>query len=789
MPDYNGHGFHQGDDGTVFGSPDGTAVGSRNDYVLWDWKQIMAAITGMSAGVGSDANHLHAQTISDPQSLQNAANVFHRVQRSLEAVGKSLVDQAKALAGDDGPWRGPAADAFLDMMTTFSRQVLANAKVLSGGSTGRHSVPQQLANNAVTLKNARDKIVEIDHHYANEAIRMNVTPMSNGLIPISQKPELVHMMSEDMRVVLQTLAAHYQFTVDAIVSPQPVPSPINDPADGPGADGPGGPEPLPDPAGLGTGLPGGGDPIGTELGAFGPGGLDPAGLGSAGLDPAGLDPTALDPTGFGSVGDLGGGTGGVGDLDGLGLLGRPTPFPGGTGLGGLGGLDPTGLDGALHPVSFPGLGGLDGPGRFGGLDGLGGLDGAGLGALGALPSLALGGIGGLGSLPKGLAAGRAGTSAGLAGFPRGLGLGGRVGTGQGDGEETGTGTTDGLREGAPLGLTAGTATESGLPAGFGGAGMPFMPGMGGAPAGRGADGSGERSDASGLLAPSSEPWESGAAGEDHEAGSADGAAAGGEGLMAGGLPFLPAAGAAPAAGRSEDATGVRSEAFGLLDPSAEPWAAAEGAGDAASAGSPAPAVLPGVGLLPGFGAAAVSTAPAARTSAVGPEAQRRPAEAGAAAEATGAQERPGPAEPLTVAERTAALPRPVPDGTEEDPGLWDREAGAFVELLWAVGPARDGRDGTEDRTAATDDATTEPWSTWQPDRAGATAAAGAHTASPLVLGCGEGGPEPEPEPAEETDPSEAEEPAEQRGFAHLLVQEESVWGTAPEGRAGTGATH
>ena len=162
MPDYNSGGFHQGDDGTIFGNPDGSSNGSVTDYDNWDWKQIKAAVYGMSSGVGTESNLAHARSIANPQSLLDAANAFFHVQRVLEGVTKSLVDQAKALAGDNGPWGGSAADSFLTMMTNFSRQVKANADVLSGGSTGDHSVPHQLANNAIAFQSAQNKLGDIE---------------------------------------------------------------------------------------------------------------------------------------------------------------------------------------------------------------------------------------------------------------------------------------------------------------------------------------------------------------------------------------------------------------------------------------------------------------------------------------------------------------------------------------------------------------------------------------------------------------------------------------------------
>ncbi|MBC3841046.1 hypothetical protein GXW82_14425 [Streptacidiphilus sp. 4-A2] len=233
--DYNSGGFTQGGDGTVFGDPS-SDPGSIQDYNTWDWKQIEAAINGMSAGVDNSANQEEAQSVSDPQSLQNAADIFYQVQVALSGVAQALTDQAKALAGDNGPWSGDAADSFLTMVDTFSKQITATADVLSGGTSGADSIPQQLANNAVNLQNAQQKISEIDTYYANEAVKSGVTPMSNGLIPISQRPQLVEWMDEDMRAVLKSLASEYQVTIDSVRSPGAINSPLgnNPPSTGDG---------------------------------------------------------------------------------------------------------------------------------------------------------------------------------------------------------------------------------------------------------------------------------------------------------------------------------------------------------------------------------------------------------------------------------------------------------------------------------------------------------------------------------------------------------------------------
>ncbi|MBK6014467.1 WXG100 family type VII secretion target [Streptomyces sp. MBT53] len=738
MPDYNSGGFHQGEDGTIFGNPDGTNSGSVTDYENWDWKQIKAAVYGMSSGVGTEANLAHARSIANPQSLMDAANAFLDIQRILEAVTKSLVDQAKALAGDNGPWGGSAADAFLTMMTNFSRQVKANADVLAGGSTGDHSIPHQLANNAISFQSAQNKLAEIDVWYAHQAVLMGVTPMSDGLIPISQKPELVAMMTDDMRAVLKNLAHSYQVTSDAVVNPTPVTSPTNNP-DGSGNDGNG-----PD---LNTG------------------GLDDLGAGTGDTgslsDLSGFPDTGLD----GGTG-TGDGIGGLGDVAGLDASGDPTAYPGdlsglgdtgldGTGLGDLGldGLDPAGIDSALNPVSFPGLAGLGG---LGSLAGLGGSD------LGSEGESSLGGL----------------SSADPAAF-------GDTGLGDGIADGLAGGLTDGLDSGLTDGLSTGSPAQLATSSG-----MPYMPGMGGT----GASGAGltsEPTDASGLLDASADPWEGEETPGGGEVGSELGAVAGGEGLSTSGMPYMPGMGGMGASNAGRDATNERTDASGLLDPSTAPWDGTQETGDD-EVGSLTGA-LPGVPYLPGFDAngpaARTATARASATDGEG-AGESAPAEEGAAAEglaeegATEGRTAPATAE-ATVAVGSDGLPLPAPDESgvvlhpladdgEEDFSAWEPGAGAFVPVLWALRAEGERETGPE---ADGPGASGEPRSTWQPDRTGSGAPAGV---SGAVLGtayCGDGGPEPE-EPEEEVEEEPEEEPA-ARGIADLLVQPESTWGAVP----------
>ncbi|MFE4627278.1 hypothetical protein [Streptomyces mirabilis] len=558
-PDYNTGGFSDSSDG-VFGDP-GADPGSINDYNSWDWKQIMAAINGMAAGTGSDSNHDRAKGISDPQSLMDAAGSFHNAQVVLSGIAKSIAGQAKALAGDNGPWKGHAADAFLDMIDTFSRQVKTTADVLSGGEAG-NSVPQQLANNSVNLYNAQVKISDIDSWYADQAVRMGVRPMSNGLIPVHQKPELVAMMNSDMRAVLKSLAGEYQVTIDSVHTPPPVTNPTNSPNV---------PDTVPD-------------------------------LGNPNLTGPGNLPNVspLDPQRFSAPGAQGTESPTLPGIDPMEALATPAPFAGGTGvdsnapgLGGLGDsglgsstLDPSVLDRALHPSAFPGGTNLDG----------------GFPALAASPF-----PGGLNTdTGSGLPLG----SSNLAEDPSSWADNAVPRDFPGD---TGVGGTGGLKAVSPEAFPRGLGTESGLPGGLhvpsldnalestalhgtaegfpglGAGGMPIMPGMGGS--GMPGTGAVDPSDASGLLDTNAKPWtgnpgvadEIGGKGAeaggdtlglplDGEAGAFPGGLGTGEGTGTGpgvgGMPMMPGMGygATPQSGAVD-----RSDASGLLDAAAEPW--------------------------------------------------------------------------------------------------------------------------------------------------------------------------------------------------------------------------
>jgi hypothetical protein len=298
---YSHGGFEQDSGGGVYAVLDG--AGSSADYASWDWKQIKAAITGGAAYSSGSGGSERAAGVSDPASLWRAGNALLQVQRVLEMVGRQLEDQATAVAGGEGAvWRGEAAQQFLLMMRGFSQKVQAAAEVLSGGGTGINSVPNQLVANGNSLSQAITLVEAIDSHYATQARLMGVAAMDNGLIPVSQKPQVVELLNRDMRRVLMDLADHYSITINAIRQPPPVTNPLAGSPNGLLSQS----DALTSPSGLGTLAPPSGDLA--SLDALGgpvdaPQEFTAPNLASApSLDGAGIGDNGLVPTDFSGAG-------------------------------------------------------------------------------------------------------------------------------------------------------------------------------------------------------------------------------------------------------------------------------------------------------------------------------------------------------------------------------------------------------------------------------------------------------------------------------------------------------
>lgn len=426
-------------------------IGSDRDFDSWSWRQIMAAITG-----GADMTEAQREIVNDvskPHTLVEAAQAFHEVALLLAAVQGTIRQNTRILAGDGGLWQGPLADAFRGAMEMMDKKLQTHIDQIRDNPSRTRPVPEGLLAAAVKLDTAIAKVKAIDHYYASVA-RAAGASVHDGLVHISEKPELVDMMTRDMKRVIKELAADYEFRHSAL---KPVPVTNFNPMGGGPGDGAGGlPVGFDGSPTVGSGLPGlggGGSGSGLPPGvtAFRPEGSAfdswtvpdavPGAGSSAGITP--WDGKSGMPA-VGSPADLGLGPGPDANtrLQGLpagGLtpggapLGQPsqpvgpgvTPWPGtGVNPSGVGGLHPAGVA-PFVPGGFTGTGG---GGKIGGFSGGGGGTGAGkFGGLGAASGAqGTGGAGqlsrqGVGAASGMLGPGSVGPGRGQGGYPMPMG--------------------------------------------------------------------------------------------------------------------------------------------------------------------------------------------------------------------------------------------------------------------------------------------------------------------------------------------------------------------------------
>jgi hypothetical protein len=296
--DSGNSGSGSGTDGGSSGSDSGTSSGT-GDYSQLGWKDVMRYVTGFDP----DKPEVDGSAISDPQTIQDAADAFYFTQTVLQRAAENLGRQVEALTGPDGPWQGGAAGALGDAMKTLAKQTQDMADTLSGGNTGDYDVPQQLADNAAHLKGAIDKLNDIDVWYAQQALKEAAAEgkdivMDDRRVAVSQTPDIPPLLDRDMRAVLNTLADNYRVDTDNVAYST---SPTNP------ANGSGGPDPT------AYGAPG------STGGTGGTGGYEPPvsypdmGSGADGGASSGASNAAagyLPPTGTQTVGDGGAASGG-----------------------------------------------------------------------------------------------------------------------------------------------------------------------------------------------------------------------------------------------------------------------------------------------------------------------------------------------------------------------------------------------------------------------------------------------------------------------------------------------
>lgn len=353
----------------------------------------------------------------------------------------------------------------------------------------------------------------------------------------------------------------------------------------------------------------------------------------------------------------------------------------------------------------------------------------------------------------------------------------------------------------------------------------MMPGMGGgAPGGAGRE-EGTSSDASGLLAPSADPWTEPGLPEAEASGLPPTATGGADtlsglpgGTGTGALSGLAGGTGTPSglAGGTETGAGGAPVPVGA-DGSAERFAAPAVAEEAAVPAAAPFLPMGGMGAAGGSGrgdeddrgtlveptaeefaepvAPEALAADALAAGTVAPAVPEIPAHDGeeqyAAYDGSGGAEETG--DPLVVL-------RPADDDlSEEDTAAWGVAGASFVPLLWAARPEEEAEvtapgyatadEGTwgagpagasrgADASAETE-SEEQPLATWRPNRAAATGEPGVLPPTEQPLSCAAASADDEweeEEPEAAGDESAEEEPA-SRGIADLLVQEGDTWGS------------
>ncbi|MFI7608304.1 hypothetical protein ACIBTV_24590 [Micromonospora sp. NPDC049366] len=483
------------------------------EWDSWDWRKVQEVLIGdIKRDNWTQINTLSA---TNPRHLFDHAQRMLNIGLALHEVYQEVLRQRRELIAD-GAWTGDAAKKFDGVLGSLRRMVTANQRLING----RVSWIQELNKAGLGLHNAINAIIRLNHEGARRTkaryeklvadYNKRVTYDSNGnpselpphtpwfklgdnhyVYTPSAYPDIDNELSQEARKILDTLAHVYHDAEVALgrlkpVTALPPPIPVTDDIPLPELPPPGGPPPVgeggPPPPEIGGGsadVPpllaanapdlGGGPPPGSPLTAAPPPPLDGDGPALPGPIPGGL-PSA----------------GGGPPLGGLPPIGGSPPI-GGPPLGGLppiGGSPPIGGPGTGGPGTVPGVPGapvippyipnIPRPGVPGG----GGLGTGGIGTGGSAPGLPGGPGSGVGTGGVAPAAPPMSSK-----FPYAASA--PVGTGA-----AGLGGAGGLARGGLV--TEAMHAPVGVRGAGGGAGMPFMPPMGGMGAGGGKDENKER---------------------------------------------------------------------------------------------------------------------------------------------------------------------------------------------------------------------------------------------------------------------------------------------------------
>lgn len=236
-------GFYRGDGHEILSDPNTMGSVAYSDVLFssWSWQELEAAILGgagtlpgQMVAASNEFNRNAATSVSDPATLERAAQSFQLVLRTLLTVNQNMASQVNALAGEGGAWKGPAATAYANFMNSFGKEITAISDAMAGG--GGVALPQSVADNSHSLGLAIMLATAIDRFYGQQ-IADTVNSVSDAQMTVGawNTTQLVldayykkveEAMKNDLVQLLQNLAGHYMVTVSGAVTPPELANPF-----------------------------------------------------------------------------------------------------------------------------------------------------------------------------------------------------------------------------------------------------------------------------------------------------------------------------------------------------------------------------------------------------------------------------------------------------------------------------------------------------------------------------------------------------------------------------------
>jgi hypothetical protein len=168
---------------------------------------------------GGDINQLDRLQLKqkilagNPESLWQGANILASVRNLWTGLNNGFVDASKAMVGENGPWKGPDADAFATAMDNLTKRMRAQGEAIG-------NIPESLLNAGNDLSITQEKVRWVDHQIAHLARQVGADyNETTHLVSVSQKKQLADLADKTMRELGQRVNATFVDTNRVLVRP------------------------------------------------------------------------------------------------------------------------------------------------------------------------------------------------------------------------------------------------------------------------------------------------------------------------------------------------------------------------------------------------------------------------------------------------------------------------------------------------------------------------------------------------------------------------------------------